>query len=690
MMNQNEKKNKFQDQNGLLEVLKNIQNKACQINSLCIEIGEIKGLFKSIDPKNISYMRNQNQKENIQIVTRPILLINDTNIHINKIPVSPWIPNAKEAKKLNITNLNNLNDNLDCDLNSMGITSNTNKNIDTNINTNLNFIQRSFLQFKNKIKFISKYNKNNKKNNNENNNEIKTKFYRKLEYSKEILANDVFKQGINLIILNREKGYQKLYERTFNTNFDPIESDNLACKIRDTDYNKIIILNGIGKWTGAITPKLIKEIKQIGGPDLNKLLFINSQRETHEDEDNPEEKSFINNSFILIGRRGLCRYNGIFRIKNFDYSKEIKKFFPDLSSDPNDVYFENIDSENLNNLKNWKNKNNDFNSYEQFYHEINLRLNLNLEKDNRFSYKSPIIFSVNPSQGPILGNQKITIFGKNFGESILDIKEILIRGVICKYVEFISPEMITCFTGSSKIMGAGFGNAVINLFNGFSSPIETCNMYSYNPNIKPIPQSLSKSESQSQLQIQNKLNKRLGNENNYSDNSNTRSINDYNNKYLNNFENSSNEINSSGLDFENNYKNNLNSNSKQEFLKQMSFKQKDSYLDSDKINYGYNSKFSNENIGNGFNSAIANNGKNKNKIDFLNIDNFENIIGKANKVLGRSINNDNKIINKMSPKPNLEFNSNLNKFRDIFESSNKINDGFFKKKRFQNLFSHMK
>ena len=97
--------------------------------------------------------------------------------------------------------------------------------------------------------------------------------------------------------------FNSVYERTFNTNNDPIDSDAMACVIRDAGYDKIIVITGIGKWMGSITPRLIKEIKQIGGPDINRLVSIDG-----------EDNSMLDHAFILIGRRGLCRYNGVFRI----------------------------------------------------------------------------------------------------------------------------------------------------------------------------------------------------------------------------------------------------------------------------------------------------------------------------------------------------------------------------------------
>ena len=77
------------------------------------------------------------------------------------------------------------------------------------------------------------------------------------------------------MILNRDQQYTKVFEHTYNTNLSVEESDALACKIRDaSSCDNIILLTGIGKWVGAITPQLIKEVMYIGGPDLTRLKSI--------------------------------------------------------------------------------------------------------------------------------------------------------------------------------------------------------------------------------------------------------------------------------------------------------------------------------------------------------------------------------------------------------------------------------
>ncbi len=232
----------------------------------------------------------------------------------------------------------------------------------------------------------------------------------------------------------------------------------MADILRDTPCSKIIVLTGIGKWMGAMTPSLIKEIKQIGGPDLNNLYSP--------DED---DNSMADHAFILIGRRGLCRYNGIFRIKNYDLSRQMQKLFPDLSSDPNDCFFDDVS------LENQKNKL----SEKQFFHTIDLRLTLNINADNRFAWDSPTVSQVSPFRGSIHGGQEIKIGGFNFGSHTTDLKEILIGGVVCADFINLSPNLISCVTRASTILGPGPKNVIIKLRNGYESPARTCSVFEY-------------------------------------------------------------------------------------------------------------------------------------------------------------------------------------------------------------------
>jgi hypothetical protein len=431
MMDQDEK-NCVDDQTGLFNVLKNIQNKKCSCDQLCIEIGTIYGPFDSLRPKNVTIMTTKD--ENVHVIIKPVIVVNNT---IERVPVPVPVNPQPEVIQHNITSLF---EDEDCDILKMSVQK----------ETSLYSKNMRFKELVTRSKHLQP---------------IKRKFYRKVEFGNEILATEIFKQGLNVIILKREKGYSKVFERTFNTNVDPVDSDAMACILRDAGYDKIIVVTGIGKWMGAITPRLIKEIKQIGGPDLNRLVSVDS-----------EDNSMADHAFILVGRRGLCRYNGVFKVKNYDITRELKRYFPDISSDPNDCYFENLTYENE------KNKH----SENQFFHLVDLRMVLNLSNDNRFSYLAPLITSVSPAVGPLNGGQVIRIRGTNFGTSLLDIKEILVRGVVCRDVMWVNPNLITCTTGSSSIMGPGVGNVQIKLLCGLSSPTNTCNMFQYSNEIKEV------------------------------------------------------------------------------------------------------------------------------------------------------------------------------------------------------------
>jgi len=174
-------------------------------------------------------------------------------------------------------------------------------------------------------------------------------------------------------------------------------------------------------------------------------------------------------AFQFIARRGLCRYNGIFRVKNFDISKEERELFPDFTSDPNDCYFDDISLDNQKNLR----------SEKAFFHLIDLRLTLNVNNDSRFAYDAPTVASVSPFKGSVHGGQEIKIGGFNFGEQTYELAEVLIKGVVCNDFIVLSPMLISCITRASTILGPGMGNAIVKLKNGKSSPSRTCNVYEY-------------------------------------------------------------------------------------------------------------------------------------------------------------------------------------------------------------------
>jgi hypothetical protein len=388
------------DSSGLFNVIKNIQNRKCSANTLCIELGSIFGDFNQLKPVNKTLPVQD--KENVHLIIKPIILIPQFN---KTEPVKPATNVFTE----------------DC--------------------------EDVFPRFKQE--------------------ENSPKYYRKIFFGDKAYTSDMFKQGLNLIILERNNKYEKIYERTFDTNNNRKESDEMADILQNTSASKIIIVTGIGKWIGALTNNLIKQLKQIGGPDLNNLLSGDINDNSMEDR-----------SMIVIGRRGVCRYNGIFKTTNYDISKDLKQYFPELNKDPNDCLFENVKIENERNK----------NSAEggKFYHLTDLRLFFDFNKDNRFAYDAPTVSEVSPYKGSVYGGQEIKIAGFNFGEHNTDIKEILVRGVTCADYLVLSPTLISCVTRSSFI-GAGAGNIIIKLNNGKVSPLRTCNYFEYISTPDPIP-----------------------------------------------------------------------------------------------------------------------------------------------------------------------------------------------------------
>jgi hypothetical protein len=409
-----QEKSMVNDPLGLYTVLKNIQSRKCSCGFLCIEIGSIYGDFNTLKPKNITIPVDE--QKDVHMIIKPIVIVNST---------APEIPKKMEtATKANV----DLFDNDDCDELKISTPNNPPR-------------------FKETSGQIEVKHQN-----------VQRKFYRKVSVGEDVYSQDTFKQGLNLIIVEREKHYSKIFEQTFDTNDNIHDAEKMAEILKDTPCSKIIIITGIGKWMGAMTPALIKEIKQVGGPDLNNLYSADQDDNTSADH-----------AFILIGRRGLCRYNGIFRVKNYDLSSKLAQAFPDASSDPNDCFFEDVSLENSKNS----------NSEKEFYHNIDLRLTLNINNDNRFAYDAPTISTVSPFKGSIHGGQEIKIGGFNFGKSTTDIKEILVRGVICGDFLLLGPNLISCVTRASTIMGPGAGNVIIKMRNGYESPKRTCSVFEY-------------------------------------------------------------------------------------------------------------------------------------------------------------------------------------------------------------------
>ena len=117
-----------------------------------------------------------------------------------------------------------------------------------------------------------------------------------------------------------------------------------------------------------------------------------------------------------------------------------------------------------------------------------MRLRLNINNDNRFSYYAPIVTNVNPHQGISNGGQQIQITGQNFGIQTSNIKEILVKGIPCHSFTLVNPTLITCIIGENPVIGVfnniqNTGNVIVKLTNGLTSPIRTCKMFEYTPRI---------------------------------------------------------------------------------------------------------------------------------------------------------------------------------------------------------------
>lgn len=279
------------------------------------------------------------------------------------------------------------------------------------------------------------------------------KYYRKVSVGNEIYSTQIFKQGLNVIILNRDKNYNKEYEETFDTNNIHKHSEKLANLIHHTSCNKIIILTGIGRWLGAVTPALVKQIKQIGGPDLNEIISFYIK-------ENSDISNITKHAFLLIGRKGLCRFNGVWKVDNFT--------FKDFKLNPNDCFFEDLSVEHSR-----------INTKFTFFNIVFMRMSININKDNRFYYKAPTVANITPNAGSVHGGLEVKIGGFNFGFHTTEIQNVMIKGVLCGDFLVLSPNLISCITRASTIIGPGPGSVSIVMKSGLSTPSKACFNFNY-------------------------------------------------------------------------------------------------------------------------------------------------------------------------------------------------------------------
>ena len=196
-INQQEKSKEDIDPTGLYNVLKNIQNRKCSCGFLCIEIGAIYGDFSSLIPQNITVPYDINKK--VHFVIKPIVVVNNTAVPTPPIP--PYNPNNGG----NSTNFNNIFiQDEDCDdLKLLGVSSASTTTSNSNTANFNRFKETSSMTF-NSAEGMNQY-----RMKGVNFNKIQRKFYRKVAIAEEIYTQDTFKQGLNVIIIQRDRKYTK-------------------------------------------------------------------------------------------------------------------------------------------------------------------------------------------------------------------------------------------------------------------------------------------------------------------------------------------------------------------------------------------------------------------------------------------------------------------------------------------------
>ena len=161
LINQQEKSDLI-DPLGLFTVLKNIQNRKCSCGFLCIEIGIIYGEFDKLKPKNITIPFKE--EKNVHLIIKPIILLNNTSTP-SPNPPSP----SPKPQPINPGQID-LFASEDCD--ELKLSGNAPR-----------------------FKEIEGHSQR--------------KFYRKVAVAENIYSQEIFRQGLNLIIIQRDKKYTK-------------------------------------------------------------------------------------------------------------------------------------------------------------------------------------------------------------------------------------------------------------------------------------------------------------------------------------------------------------------------------------------------------------------------------------------------------------------------------------------------
>ena len=433
--------------------------------------------LSSLDINKLIY---NNFTSNLNI-TKP--LVNKVNNTIFK--GSNKLYNNKQPKDYFIEELKRLENNSKCNNNKLCINIGNIlgkfddlDNIEISSNDNFNNSNKTDIITNNIIMSSNTFN-NHTKNFKLNSN---IKYYR---YIKDIYNNNLssykFNNGMNLIVLDRINNYSKIYEHNYNTHSSIKDSDYLANYLKQVSYDKIIIITGIGSWFNYISQNLVKEIKQIGGPDINKsILNIKSRI-------NINNKLNDNYPFVLIGRKGLCRYNGLYIVSNAsneleadNYSKEFYELYKVIKFKTNNII-------ELNNEEN-----NHLNSINNFKYSTILDFKYDIDSDNRFSNKYPVVYSVYPNESSFEGDVELTINGLGFNNII---EKVLINNIKCNNIVKLSEKQIRCINNKvPKILSYNKNyinsNIIVFIKNSnnnesyvLSSAIKTCNHFRYVKNL---------------------------------------------------------------------------------------------------------------------------------------------------------------------------------------------------------------
>ena len=146
--------------------MKSIKQRVCSPCFLCIEIGTIYGDWDSLRPKDVEITTKE--YEDVNLILKPIIIVNNIE--------SPNKPNDTGITGSNFT-----------------IDGERVKIIEDEDCGDFDILKSAnMLQIKEKIKP-----------------KIQRKFYRHVQIGNENLSKDIFKQGLNIILLERNKAYSK-------------------------------------------------------------------------------------------------------------------------------------------------------------------------------------------------------------------------------------------------------------------------------------------------------------------------------------------------------------------------------------------------------------------------------------------------------------------------------------------------